>query len=202
MNKIKIIKTYIKQIDNCIKNGNRDEKYNLQKLIIGIYAGEINKFTNNLNTYIRIYSNCSTEELNQDLLSLKGKLENYIGTLKYNHQAGGLSEKMANHPVIVLGTTIITAFGIFYGALMGIMNISNTEFIAKDSYIKKDVIKNQYILKEDVKNNYVEIEKYNNLMQNSINLRELTDNYISLEKHNEIIIELSRNKSKEFSTKN
>lgn len=199
MNKINLIKNYLKRIDFSIKNGNRDEQYELQKEIIGVYIGEIDKLTSNLNTYI--YRDCTKEQLTQDLRLLKGKLENYIGTLKFNHQDGGLSEKMANHPVIVLASTIVTAFGIFYGALMGIMNISNTEFITKDSYIKKDDVENQYILKEDVKNNYIEVEEYNNLMQNSISLKELTDNYISLEKHNEIIIEMTLNKAKESSAR-
>lgn len=194
MNKIKTIKTYMSKIDDCIQNGNRDDKYELQKLIIGVYAGEIAKLTQNLNTYIRIYSNCSDEELNQDLLSLKGKLENYIGTLKYNHQGGTFSDIIANHPIISLISTVIASFGLFYGALSAIMNISNTEFITKDSYIKKDVVLNEYVLKEELETNYVTKDEYEKLKNNSISYNELTNNYISLEKHNQLIQDLINSK--------
>ena len=86
MNKVKLIKEYLKKIDYSIKNGDANDQYNLQNEIIGVYVGEIDKLTHNLNTYHTIH--CTKDQLTQDLFLLKSKLENYIGTLKYNHQGG------------------------------------------------------------------------------------------------------------------
>lgn len=200
MNKVKLIKEYLKKIDYSIKNGDVNDQYNLQNEIIGVYVCEIDKLTHNLNTYHTIH--CTKDQLTQDLFLLKSKLENYIGTLKYNHQGGGLAEIIANHPFKILGGTIITAFGLFYGALVAIMNIANTEFIIKDSYIKKDIVENQYILKEEVQKNFIEKEKFNNLLNNTISLNELTEKYISIEKHNELIMKMMGNEGDEAPTRN
>ena len=176
MNKIKLIKQYISEIDYCIKNGSYDDQYELQKKIIGVYVGEIEKFTQNLNTYhIR---HCTQEQLTQDLKLLKSKLENYIGTLKFNHQAGGLDEIMANHPIKVLAATIIAAFGFFYGALMGIMNISNTTIVGKDNYILKTELDKQYVSREQYNTDIQKLQSDNKkLLANEIDNNSLKSEY-------------------------
>ena len=170
--KVKLLKSYEKKIDEILLSKDRNAAEKLQKEFIGVFYSEIQDLTLNLDSYVHL-----NPDYLSDLKLIRAKLLNYKASLK-NNLRGNFANILASHPKISVFSIAASCLTVYLGVTAFIMNISNTTIVGKDNYILKTELDKQYVSREQYNTDIQKLQSDNKkLLANEIDNNSLKSEY-------------------------
>lgn len=177
MNKIEIIQSYIEECEKCLNGQDKNRACSLEKEIVNVYCGEINKLTAELDAYNSLYAVKMKNGINvdldylKDIKLLKAKLINYQADLELlekkeiNNTKQTLKQNrwttIKNHPFAIIVSCLIIAIQATY------YTIYQLQIVPLNKEIE--------MLKESIELNYVPKENYLLLLSEKQSLKTLVE---------------------------